>query len=173
MKTHRLFFALWPSPQVRSNIEKAVHPVLHDLHGRITPIHDLHMTLHYVGSSTDEMRDCLHEAATSIKFTPFQLSLDHFGYFKKARVMWMGVNAIPAELDCLQKDLGDALSGCEFHGDKRPYTPHVSLVKKCTDPVQLYEGGAVVWTVEDFVLVESVPCDRGVTYQVLERYMMV
>jgi len=173
MKTHRLFFALWPSQQLQNSIKKTVYPVLHDLHGRVMPIHNLHMTLHYVGSSSDAMKRCMHEAATSIKFKPFQLTLDHFGCFKKARVMWMGVNTIPAELDSLQKNLGDVLSGCGFHCDKRPYTPHVSLVKKCTDPVQLYEGLPVVWTVEDFVLVESVPCDGGVTYQVLERYMMV
>ena len=115
----------------------------------------------------------MHEAAGSIRFRPFQLSLDRFGHFKKARVMWMGMNTMPAELDSLHDDLGEVLSGCEFDCDKRPYAPHLTLVKKCTDPVPEYEGPPVAWTVDGFVLVESVPCDGGVTYQVLERYTMV
>ena len=169
-KKRRLFFALWPSAKVRQSIAETAAPLLHGMDAGIIAPEDFHITLHFIGSVTDEEKDCLHQAARKVTFQPFGLSLDCFGFFDKARVFWMGMQAAPAELSRLHENLGEALSACDYQPDSRPYSPHVSLLRKARNSDINYQAFSINWHVDEFVLVESVSGPEGVNYKVIEKY---
>ena len=134
---------------------------------------NLHTTLHYVGQVTESTKDCMHAAAQSVKAEAFQLNLDRFGLFPKAKILWMGVQNTPEQLFQLHKKLGTALEDCGFVTDERTYAPHLTLLRKCRGPVPEKLNFSIPWCVEEFVLVESITCKEGVKYQVLERYSLL
>ncbi|MBT8118507.1 MAG: RNA 2',3'-cyclic phosphodiesterase [Gammaproteobacteria bacterium] len=172
MKTRRLFFALWPPDSVRQSIIKASKPSMHKLKGRIIKPDRLHITLHFIGPVNDDVRQCMHEAALTVSGKSFDLKLDYLGQFFRARILWLGARVIPVELSELHKDLGQALSACGYQCDRRPFSPHITLMRKCIKPVKHQPEISIPWRIEKFVLVESVQDETGVSYQVLEKYSL-
>ncbi len=169
-KNHRLFFALWPPEQVRGAIVETARPLLHDMTGRIMQPQNLHITLHFIGSVSGDKKDCLSEAARSIIAHPFELSLDRFGCFSKAKIFWMSTQNPPPELNRLHQNLGGVLSACDYQSDQRPYSPHVSLLRKYNAAAIEHPGFLINWQVDEFVLIESNSDADGVRYNVIERY---
>lgn len=173
IKTHRLFFALWPSDEVRQAIVEALSRLPAQLDGRVMQTQNLHATLHYVGQVTESTKDCMHTAAQSVKAEAFQLNLDRLGLFPKAKIFWMGAQSTPEQLLQLHKKLGLALEDCGFVTDERAFSPHLTLLRKCRGPVPENINFSIPWRVEEFVLVESITYKEGVKYQVLERYSLL
>ena len=131
---------------------------------------NLHITLHFIGNVSEEKFDCLDQAAQAVKVEPFELVLDQYGYFYKAKTFWMGCHEIPQQLKKWYEILGCALSSCDYQIDKRPYAPHVTLMRKLNKP-GIFEGFQPIWwRVNEFVLVESVSVDGGMEYRVVKRY---
>lgn len=172
-KTCRLFFALWPSDEVRQSIVQQLSCLSLRPNGRVVQTQNLHGTLHYVGQVTESTKDCMHVAAQSVNTEAFQLDLDCFGHFPKAKIFWMGTQNLPVQLVQLHKKLGAAIEGCGFNADTRPFSPHVTLMRKHSGPVPAKTEFSIPWRVEEFVLVESITYKEGVKYQVLERYSLL
>ena len=173
IKTHRLFFALWPSGQVRRSIGEVLLSLPAQTNGRVMQTQNLHATLHYVGQVTESRKDCMHTAAQSVEAEGFQLNLDRLGFFPKAKIFWMGAQNTPDQLMQLHKKLGTALEDCSFVTDKRAYELHLTLLRKCRGPVPENINFSIPWRVEEFALVESITYKEGVKYQVLERYSLL
>lgn len=172
-KTSRLFFALWPSQQVRRSIVDAALPLSSQLEGRVIRPQNLHITLHFIGQVTEETKRCMHTAAQSVSVGSFNVKLDHFGYFKRAKILWIGAKQLPDELVRLHQDLGEALSPCGYKSETRQYNPHVSLMRKCESPKAIQHELAVPWPVDEFVLVESIQIESGAEYRVIEHYPLL
>ena len=168
----RLFFALWPDePEREAVVERFQTSGLRDaLGGRPVPVHNLHLTLVFLGTVPDECFDRLHAAAGQFpRPGRFSLRLDRFGIFAPARVAWLGAEPVPAAVR-----LVDALRGVAGTAgvpiDERPWCPHVTLLRRI-------EGRAAPrlpppptpldWPVRAFALVESIP---GRPYQVLRTW---
>ena len=173
IKTHRLFFALWPSDQIRQSIVEVLSCLPAQINGRVMQTQNLHATLHYVGQVTESTKDCMHAAAQSVKAEAFQMNLDCLGLFQKAKIFWLGVQNTPEQLMQLHNKLGTALEDCGFKTDARAFSPHLTLLRKCRGPVPENSDFSIPWRVEEFVLVESITCKEGVKYQVLERYSLL
>ncbi|MCK4706734.1 MAG: RNA 2',3'-cyclic phosphodiesterase [Gammaproteobacteria bacterium] len=172
-KMCRLFFALWPSVQVRQSIVDVYSSISPQTTGQLMHAHNLHETLHFIGQTSHENKDCMHIAAQSVDVEQFQLELNYLGQFSKAKILWMGANKIPQQLTQLHQKLGIALEGCGFKVDTRPFMPHVTLLKKYIGQVPERIDFSIPWQVEEFVMVESVPSEQGVNYQVVEKYPLV
>lgn len=172
----RLFFALWPDKQTRQSIVEVFSQLPAQKNARPMPPHNLHVTLHFVGNITDESRDKMHLAAQNINSSTFTLDLDCFGYFSKAKIFWMGCHKPPpVALLELYKDLGRALAECGYQFKPRFYTPHITLMRKCTSAeyIKLLAKNphfSIPWMVNEFVLVESQMDQHGVNYRVIEHY---
>ena len=173
IKTHRLFFALWPSDQVRQSIVEQLSGLSPRLNGRVMQQQNLHITLHFVGQVTESTKDCMHAAAQSVEAEGFQLNLDRLGLFPKAKIFWMGAQNTPEQLMQLHVKLGTALEDCSFVTDKRAFAPHLTLLRNCRGPVPENMNFSIPWRIEEFVLVESITYQEGVKYQVLERYSLL
>ena len=173
MKTHRLFFALWPTDQVRGAIVKTISKLPQKIKGRDIKSQNLHITLHFVGLVTEENKDCMHAAAQSISSAAFECNLDHVGHFSRAKIFWMGSREWPAELMQLHNKLGAAIGHCAYQQEKRVYAPHVTLKRKCVNPGANPMDFSIPWFVDEFVLVESVTHPSGVEYRVIEKYPLL
>lgn len=168
---HRLFFALWPSDDVRNAIMFRFNQSPQaGLRAKQVVPDNLHITLHFIGNVTDQQRECLHLAAKSIKADPFTLELDRYGHFYKARVFWLGCNQLPDALKQLHARLAEVFVNCGYTPEKRPYAVHVTLLRKLLKPGPLVQPAPIVWPVYDFVMVESITDQEGVLYRVIERY---
>lgn len=95
MKTHHLFFALWPDEQVRHAIVETLSLLPPSLEDRVMQPHNLHVTLHFVDQVAQERKHCMHAAAQSVKAEACQLNLDRLGLFSKAKIFWMGSQNTP------------------------------------------------------------------------------
>lgn len=169
-KDIRLFFALWPDESIRSQIDCYLNN-LPDEPGRLVPRYNWHMTLHFIGNTTFGDKNCLDSQARKVGAKPFELTLDHTGFFKRPKVFWLGCSHVPDVLIELQKNLGKEISCCDYQPETRYYFPHVTVARKVMQPPELSQMAAIHWQVDRFVLIESVSESGGVRYQVLEEYL--
>ena len=114
----------------------------------------------------------MHLAAQSIEASSFELALDRFGYFPRAKIFWLGSREKPAGLTALYDQLGRAIAACGYQCEDRAYTPHITLMRKCTEPEFGDADISICWQVDEFVLVESTTTASGVQYQVIEKYAL-
>lgn len=168
-KDIRLFFALWPGEEVREKIDQFLKTLAAN-GGHFIPRHNWHMTLHFVGNTSFAERDCLHRQAQKLRSRAFDLVIDQTGFFKKPKVSWLGISETPTALVDLQKNLGKEISQCEYQPEARPYSPHITVVRKVSDKPPVMSIEPIKWPVDKFVLVESVSVPQGVRYDVVESY---
>ena len=170
---HRIFFALWPDDTTRKQIVASFKQLSIDKkQGRIVSFDNLHITLHFIGNVNQQKLDCLHRAAQAVKADRFNHELDHYGYFNKPKVLWMGLKQTPEALQALHKTLGASLAECEFEVELRTYAPHMTLMRKLPKPEAFEKTNRIGWQVKEFVLVESVSIEGGVRYEVREHYAL-
>lgn len=165
----RLFFALWPDEKVREKIAQFLKTIPAN-NGHIVPRHNWHMTLHFVGNTSFAERNCLHSQAQKLRSRAFDLVIDQSGFFKKPKVFWLGCQNKPELLFDLQNDLGKEISHCEYQPETRPYSPHVSVVRKFSEQPPVMSIEPIKWSVDKFVMVESVSVPQGVRYDAVESY---
>jgi RNA 2',3'-cyclic 3'-phosphodiesterase len=165
MPTRRLFFALWPDADVRAGIV-ARRERLGRISRRQVPVHNLHLTLLFLGDQPAGRIDAIEGAAGRIKADACTLTLDRFGWFPRAGVTWLGGEA-PAELDALAVALKTAMEPLGLTFDARPFCPHVTLFRQVRRRPDFPEIEPLEWPMSEFALVESIP---GQPYQVLRKW---
>ena len=166
-ETRRLFFALWPDPDIRSAIAQR-QDALGRLSRRRVPEDNLHATLLFLGDVRADLVEPIAAAAGDVRGAPFEMVLDRFGWFARARVVWLGGPA-PAAGKGLVAELAGAMAGIGVRADRRPWVPHVTLFRKVGGRPALPEPDPIHWQVEECALVESVP---GRPYQVLRTWRL-
>lgn len=166
----RLFFALWPDEPVRQQISCYLES-LSPYSGLVVPSFNWHMTLHFVGNTTFEEKICLDRQANKVQIKPFEITIDKTGYFKKPKVFWLGCRRPPQALFDLQEKLGWQIGHCEYQPESRPYSPHITVMRKVMKKPDFESVGRINWQVDRFVMIESVAQSGGVRYQVVEEYL--
>lgn len=138
--------------------------------GRLVKAENLHLTLAFIGSVTAEQQQCMQQAASEIQVPHFSLSFSETGYWPRPRVAWLGCREMPAELLQLASQLNARLSECGYQPDRRPFQAHVTLLRKARRYPKNTEIDEILWSVDRFVLVESITHAEGVEYQVVEQW---
>jgi 2'-5' RNA ligase len=164
--TRRLFFALWPDPEVRRQLVRISHQCTR------RPVADanLHMTLVFLGARTEEEQQCFCQAVSSIHCEPFEIEMDYLGGRARSGIQWLAASRIPEVLLEFVSRLNAALETCGYQPEPRRFLPHVTLARKVKKPLIKSGLDPIHWPVRDFVLVESLPVEGGVRYEVLERW---
>lgn len=164
--SQRLFLALWPGEAVRAELAQLAAGTVKNP----VPTGNLHITLVFLGTSSQSQRQCISDTIAQVPGEPFELRLDYLGGFPKARIQWLGCQQIPPVLLKLVNTLQASLSACGYEPETRRYAPHVTLARKIKQPVFQVIETPICWQVEDFVLVESFSDKAGVGYRVLEKW---
>lgn len=130
----RLFLALELAPELLAALEQAVAP-LRALEPRIAWVDPArrHLTLRFIGEGDEALAGRLASAIDGVagRHRPFAMRLGGLGAFpnfRRARVLWIGVDGEP-RLELLHHDLELACeeAGVELEG--RPFRPHVTLAR--------------------------------------------
>ena len=152
--SRRLFFALWPNEPVRRALFRA-RGQLDGFSGRPTHPQDLHITLVFLGSVSAERQMCVEAVAGKIRGKPFDLTIDHFGFWPRPRILWCGPSETPAALQELVQYLQKGLKRCGFDPERRPYAAHATLARKARKIHCPALETPVQWPVREFALVSS------------------
>ena len=166
-RTVRLFVALWPTPQVRSDLLAWRDAFAWPASAAVVASERLHMTLHFIGAVPRERVDAVR-AGLAIEPASFELR------FGRAE-LWPGGIAVlrplaepPALLDLHQR-LGAALRALDLPTEARPFRPHVTLARRAAGAALTAEPAPLRWRVRSHALVES-RLGRNGGYVVLRRY---
>lgn len=167
--TERLFFALWPDTATRQALAQ-LNRQCDVLGGRAMQPANLHVTLAFLGNVTAEYRACMSRYADAVRETPFSLSLTRLGVWPQSGIYWLAPEVTPAPLLRLADGLNRAIESCGGRSETRPYRPHVTLRRKVKQAPSGEVSPPIVWSVGDFVLVQSHTHQEGVEYRVVQRW---
>lgn len=166
----RLFFAVWPSPEIQRALGQWGEVLQRNCGGRAVPARNIHLTLVFLGDVARGRTETLETLAATVAGAPFGLTVDHVAFWRHNHIAWAGVLECPAALTRLVGQLEQLLSEAGFQIDRRPYVPHITLVRNARRAPAQRSSRPIQWPVERFALMESVPRDRGRAYEVIREW---
>ena len=140
----RLFLAINLEPGMRRSVIDATAP-LRDAAPSLSWVDEsrLHLTLKFLGAQAEEVVPRLSSAMSDVasKHRAFRMRVGEIGAFpnfRRARVVWMGVDRDP-RLEFLHHDVELACEQLGFELEGRAFRPHLTLarVKDRTDVEEL------------------------------------
>ncbi|MEW6611455.1 MAG: RNA 2',3'-cyclic phosphodiesterase [Pseudomonadota bacterium] len=117
-----------------------------------------HLTLRYLGPVQADLLPPLQAglAALCTRQFPVLLQLDTIGKFKEGRVCWLGSKTVPEALEKFMGGLNETLLQHGFALEKRPFNPHITLVRAPRPwPCKKSPVAALGWTIDHCSLVQS------------------
>ncbi len=118
---------------------------------RWTPIQNSHLTLFFLGDTTDAQAATLatNLAAIGARHAPFRLDIDGVGCFRdftQPRVVWLGMGGALDNLHALQSHVTTVAQQAGFVAEKRPYSPHITLARarRNTGRADLWQVGRLL-----------------------------
>ena len=168
--TKRLFFALWPGHRTRDAIYKVARALKKQTAGQLVSFENLHLTLAFVGSVTEQQQQCMEHVASQLHIPRFSVELSELGFWPRPKVAWLGAKNMPDGLLKLAHSLNINLQTCGYEPDKRPFQAHITLLRKAKRHPQDTETREIQWSVDRFALVESITHQEGVEYQVIAEW---
>ena len=163
--SRRLFFAFWPDQSIRDGIVER-RELLGNPGRRRVPDHNLHMTLLFLGNQPADSMESIQAAADRLRPPSMSLCLDRFGWFRSAKVLWLGGEA-PEQAAPWVEELGEDLRDLGLRFAARPFVPHVTLYRKIHQRPSLPEPPPLLWSPPEIALIESIPSRP---YQVLRTW---
>ena len=168
--TARLFFAAWPSAEIQQALGQRAQELKRECRGRAIPAGNIHLTLVFLGDVERSRRAQIDALAGSISARRFELAVDRVDYWRHNRIVWAGVERCPEALQYLVAGLERALAAVRFRVERRPYVPHITLLRDARRAPGQAALSGIAWPVTHFALVESVAQERGRVYQVLREW---
>jgi RNA 2',3'-cyclic 3'-phosphodiesterase len=166
----RLFFALWPDVVTRSALESLARVTVAVTGGRAVAADNFHLTLAFLGERPAAMVPDLCALASEIDVTPFTLSLDNVGCWRKTGIAWLSTGNRTPELPMLHERMVAALAAPRIVIDERRFMPHVTLARRVQSTIARQLAPPIAWHVDSFALVASTLDPRGVRYDVLRTW---
>lgn len=171
MKRERLFFALWPGPEWQRAYHAAVKRQLQHAHGRWIPAGSIHITLVFLGPLARAQRECLEAAADRIRIAPFVLELTRAVSRPRNKMIWTLPPATPAALIALARQLREAQSQCGMEPERRPFVPHLTLLRNVARPIETQSLDALPdWPIGSFALMRSQTLPAGAVYEMVREW---
>lgn len=168
----RVFFALWPDAQTRARLDAAAATLHAHLGGRRSRAETIHLTLAFIGDIAPERLPLLLQAAAGVSAAPCDIDFDRSACWRHNRIAHLGCTHAPPELLDLVAQLEARLSAAGIAFDRRPYLPHITLLRQADCAPAAPPIAPIRWAARDFVLVRSQPDARGAHYQPLGRWAL-
>jgi 2'-5' RNA ligase len=145
----RLFVALELPKVVRAELarlEGALEPRVPN--AKWVPAHNLHLTLAFLGWADPERVPDISAAVASavegqVDFTSRLAELGAFPSFRRARVLWVGLDDSTGGIAGLASAVSEAVARIGFPQEERPFSAHVTLARLRV-PAAVDPGGSVV-----------------------------
>lgn len=175
----RVFFALWPDSALRARLHAESLRLHRLLGGRPTRPETLHLTLVFVGEVANSRLEELAGVAEAVKCPSFEMLFDQEACWRHNHIAHLGASRPPQALTGLVGQLSANLKAAEIDFDVRPFSPHITLVRKADCAKFAPEGKEnparepVRWSARDFVLVKSSLHAKGACYERLGRWPLL
>jgi len=168
--THRVFFAIDLSPQLKTELMVYQDRISTFSATRIKP-DNFHITLSFLGSISERKVEHLLEQMTSFQLSPFEISIGELIYFSKPQVLALSIIDGLTELEKLKRRIEHRLKKIDhFDIEKRAYKPHISLYRNIEEPIQNIPEFKSQYRVDSFCLFESTQTRKSVQYSVIEEW---
>jgi 2'-5' RNA ligase len=130
----RIFIAVEIPTGIQKAIAQSTAPLKEALPGRLVrwvAPQNVHLTLKFLGDVSPPNVERLAEAlkGEAASHAPFPMSVDGLGTFpnpRRARVIWIGLEAPPA-LDVLRHAVEAAVARLGYAPEDRPFSPHLTI----------------------------------------------
>lgn len=166
----RLFFALWPSPELRSRIFRCGQLAAAETPAGLQPVENLHLTLLFLGQVSSEIQRCLEQTASVLTLTSFNLEFDRLVHRRKSRMLWLQPDIVPPPLQSLVVALRQVAVSCGLNVESRPFCAHITLQRKVVRATVTLPQPDFVWPVREFVLVASKRLSTGAQYRIVKKW---
>jgi len=172
----RMFLAVELDEQVRRLLAAFLDGA--DLPGRAVPPRNWHLTLRFLGWTTEVQRDRILQALDDTDLgSPFRVRFAGLGAFPKPRratVLWLGVRSGVEGLEHLAAAAEEASTAAGFAPEGRPFHPHLTLARvrpaaDVTDLVGRFPPFDVFMEVGAVTFYRSRLAPGGATYEVVDR----
>ncbi len=172
---NRLFFALWPTDEVRAASAEAARDLKLRMQpgGYLSAAERYHLTLLFLGDMvTAAAETTAMAAAQTVQSAPFDLTLDHAGSFRNNRQIpwWLGAREVPPQLGQLYDQLREALVRAGVTPERLKFSPHLTVLRDAQLPLPITAIRPIPWRVEEFVLIRSRLDLRPLRYELLGRW---
>ena len=168
----RLFFAVWPTPEIARLLNAWARTAQVECGGRVTLPANIHLTLAFLGDVAPGRAKRLAECARMAGGAAHALALDEARYWKHNRVVWAGPRVIPPALAGIARALNRELVAADFPTEAREFNAHVTLIRQARLPRALPGLPTIAWPVRELVLVRTQRSSTGSSYAVLERFAL-
>ncbi|MBE5960938.1 MAG: RNA 2',3'-cyclic phosphodiesterase [Lachnospiraceae bacterium] len=131
----RLFVAINFPPSILKLLQHDISELRKNaISGNFTPNENLHLTLAFLGETPEKKIPLIHEAMKTawIGYQPSFVTIKGFGKFimRGEILYWRGMECSKEVLDMQQK-LVEALGQQGFAMEDRPFTPHITMGRRC------------------------------------------
>ncbi|MGR5131663.1 RNA 2',3'-cyclic phosphodiesterase [Vibrio alfacsensis] len=171
----RLFFALTFDTATKSDLKRNQNVLRkHTIKGRFTHEENFHVTLAFIGESTQEQKRILIKTLHQLDGRCPSLFINCFGSFRQngSKLVWLGVKE-SLELTRLQSDLIHKLGEQGISTESRKYLPHITLARHVESPSLLQDIPIKPrWLpIYSIALMESKFVENKLMYQVLDEVL--
>ncbi len=170
VKGVRAFFALTPDAEVRETLAALGRDIARKSRGRAVPPDNAHLTLAFVGDVNKAALPRLQAVGDRMPRTGFEVNFDSLGAWRASGVAWIAPAVLPPPLLKLHSMLADALAAAGFELETRPFRPHVTLARRCLQPLPRARCEPIVWRADKLFLVGSELRDDGPVYRNLATW---
>ncbi len=122
------------------------------------------MTLVFLGQVPRIQISAILREVNTLPVPTFTLQLTHMEYWKRLKLLCCCVEIPPMTLLSLQATLQQALAGCGFEPESRPFKPHVTLARRLPYDFSQPLDVPLAWTVKGFSLIQSSSRGRAPQY---------
>lgn len=181
--SERLFLAVALDDEARHRLAASLDGFLagRTLPGRIVPIANWHITLRFLGESSELDRELvLGRLSEQLDEEPFSLTLGRLGTFPRphrASVVWVGVEDATGAMARLAAVCEDVAQSVGFSPEERPFRPHLTISRlRPPGDVESLVSEAQFSTVrlqaDALTMYRSVSTPSGQHYEVVERLVL-
>lgn len=161
--TVRLFFALLPDRDTVAALDYHANQFSPGTAKKVRP-ENYHITLLFLGNVGRQHIEVLCTECDGIDLPAFELEISTPGWWKKAGILWLAPDSVPAPLASLHAALRAIAGRRRIAVENRPYLPHVTLMRKVSAAPQYPVIKPFTWRADSFSLVQSVTRPEGVKY---------
>lgn len=185
LKPARLFIGLWPAASVRQRLAEEGRRLHKALGGKQTHPDTIHLTLVFIGDLARDRLPELTDALAGIRTEGFELAFDLARCWSRNGIGFVAPAQPPEALFKLVAELESAVGRLGITFDRRPYKPHITLIRKADCPKGIPAQGRdsaspgwgdivpIRWSAKTFELVESELSSAGAAYRIVERFPLL
>ena len=166
-RARRLFFALWPSDELRQQIEHETRNPARLSGGRTIPAANLHITLAFLGSVSEAKIEDAKRSGNAAAVQPFELILGELTWWERQQLLCLEPTEGAEALQDLAGRLHTELRARGFMVELRPFRAHVTVAREVVRAHDFKLINQLRWQVNRLELVESRTLPSGSVYTVL------